>query len=297
MNQPETGLINPSLDDEEIHPYRRVWPNFAVSNGIFFGSILVIFLFSTFVPISSVLHLPLGILLALLPLGLWGIFDWFREQQVERTRERLIPTLLVSALVANAIGYPLVEQWLDVGTWGPQQDLVIRIFVYSLAIGTIPEVLKYIVVRYLVWLDHFRFRADAVAYNLTATVGYITVMNLQYILNDVPPVDVAAVRIFGMTTVAVTNSLIVAYGLAEMRFERTSPLLLPGAISVASLVTGVVVGIRGNLSNTRLGLGVSAPTLIIALAISAALLFGIGFAMSFLFTASERQAQEAENNA
>ena len=126
MNQPETGLINPSLDDEEIHPYRRVWPNFAVSNGIFFGSILVIFLFSTFVPISSVLHLPLGILLALLPLGLWGIFDWFREQQVERTRERLIPTLLVSALVANAIGYPLVEQWLDVGTWGPQQDLVTR---------------------------------------------------------------------------------------------------------------------------------------------------------------------------
>ena len=180
---------------------------------------------------------------------------------------------------------------------GPTARPSNTIFVYSLAIGTIPEVLKYIVVRYLVWLDHFRFRADAVAYNLTATVGYITVMNLQYILNDVPPVDVAAVRIFGMTTVAVTNSLIVAYGLAEMRFERTSPLLLPGAISVASLVTGVVVGIRGNLSNTRLGLGVSAPTLIIALAISAALLFGIGFAMSFLFTASERQAQEAENNA
>lgn len=296
MNKPETGLINPPFDDEDTYPYRRVWPNFAASNGIFFGIVLVIVLFSTFVPLSPATRLPLDLLLALLPLGLWFFFDWLREQRVEQPRKRLIPTLLMSALVANAIGYPLVERWLDVGNWSPQQDLFTRVFVYSLSIGTIPEVLKYIVVRYLVWLDHFRIRADAVAYNLTATIGYVTVINLQYVLNDMPPIDVAAVRIFSVTTVAITNSLVVAYGLAEMRFEKTSPLLLPGAISVASLITGVVVGVRGNLSNTRLSLGISAPTLIIALAISAALLFGIGFAMSFLFTASERQAQEAENS-
>lgn len=289
-----TGYIVPPVEDEEIYPYARVWPGLAAMAGTLFGVVVAVVVISAVVDPPRNIWSPLGVLLALLPGLLWCLFPWLAERRAELGRERLFAVFIISALLANALGYPLIQHWLAVDSWGAQQPLFTRILIYSLAIGTIPEVLKYLVVRYVAWQDYFRIRADATAYSIAATIGYLTVLHLHYVLEASPPPDTAAIRIFSTTAIALSNSLIVAYGISEMRFSMPSPLLLPGVISIASLISGVVFAVRGNLSNTRLTLAVSTPRLLISLIISAVLLMGISLAMVFLFNTTERQAEEAQ---
>ncbi len=296
MAAQKSQLILPPAEEEVIYPYRRVWLSIGIESGILFALTVTIVIAWQVISLPEQYWLPLALLLALTPLILWGFVSWGRESSALQPRRRLLPVLIITMLTANALGYPLVNEWLQVNDWAMKQGAVGRIVVFALAFGTLPEVLKYLVVRYTVWLDTLRDRYDALAYCATTAVGYVTVLNLHYVLAATPPPDVAAIRIFGTTALQLASSLIIAYAIAEMRFDRPSPLLMPGMISLASFVTGLVITLRGNIANTRVSslIQVNEPRLLFNLVISAMVLIAISLAMVFLFSTIERQVAEAQ---
>jgi len=286
-------LIPPPLDEDAVYPYRRVWLAIVLESTILFIICLTIIIIGNFIQIPQNFNRPISLTITLLPALLWLGFSWLREFFSEQPRTNLLAVTIITALVASAIGYPLVYNILETDLWAYKGELIDRIFAYTLILGVLPETLKYIVIRYVACEHHFRNRYDAIAYGIASAIGYATVLNLHYILQTTPAAAIAAIRIFDNTSIQITNSLIISYGLAEMRNHRVNPILPVSMIGIASLITGIFTTLRNNLTNTQLTLTISRPPLIIGFALSALVLLGIALTIAFLFSTSERQEKEA----
>jgi RsiW-degrading membrane proteinase PrsW (M82 family) len=294
MNNSSTQFITPPSEEEIVYPYRRVWISIILEASVFFVVAFLLLFSGIFITIPQNLWLSINIAMAVFPLVLWLIFSWSRENFVQEPRKRLFPVVVISALVANAIGYPIVYTWIDIDSWVTQQELFDRIMLYALALGLIPEILKYLVVRYIAWLNNFRDRYDAIAYCAASAVGYAVVLNLHYVLNAASVPDVAIVRIFGITLTSLLGSLIVAYGLGAVRFEKTSPLLMPGLTAIAGFLIGLSYALRTNLANTQLSLAISFPRIIISFLLVVLLTGAIIISLIFLFDTVERETDQAQ---
>lgn len=291
-------LLTPPTEEEEVYPYRRAWRSIVVENGILLGIVggVVIILSFLDIRLSAILITSISILLTLTPLILWLIFSYRVEQYSEHPRARLLGVVITSALVANAIGVPLVNDFFKVDEWLPLASAVNRIIGYTFTVGIVHEILKYLVVRYLVWPDHFRNRWDGVAYGAASAVGYAVVLNLHFVLATNPTPHIAAIRVFDTMAVQTVGSILVGYGLAELRFGYPTPLLPAITLGLAAFITGIALPFRAGLVNASLSQGVSAVSPIRALGFSAAVLIGMSLLLAFVFNTSERQAQEALAN-
>lgn len=296
MSSIEPQFITPPSEEEIVYPYRRVWVSIGIETGALLAVVIVVIVVSQFVAFSAEVRQIAGVLLGLMPLILWVIFSWARENFVPERRKSLFPVLVMSILAANAVGYPLVYRILDVDGWVTQRDTFERLVVYALAYGVIPEVIKYCVLWYTVWRSAFRYRYDVIAYSAAVSVGYATVLNLHYVFEMLPPPDVAVIRIFGVTVLQLLGSLVVAYGLAEIRFDKPTPLLVSGMVSLASLVIGIIYTLRSNIAGTSLSFGTSSPQLLLNLIITLVLFIAIVLAVAFLFDTSERQELQVKSD-
>jgi RsiW-degrading membrane proteinase PrsW (M82 family) len=288
-------LLTPPTEEEEIYPYRRAWRSVILENGILLAVVVIVVILFSFIGIRlpSFLTSALSIALALFPVLLWFIFSWWAERFVPRPRERLIAVFLVSALIANAIGIPLVNDFFRVDEWLPLASAVNRIIGHTFTTGIVQEMLKYLVIRYLVWPDFFRDRWDGVAYGATSALGYATVLNLQYVLTTTPTLDTAAIRIFDTIAVQVVCSILVGYGLSELKFSHPIPILPAVTVGLAALINGVALPFRAGLVNAALTQGISTTSPIRALGFSIGIFVAISFLTAFLFNTAERQAREA----
>jgi hypothetical protein len=291
-------FITPPSEEELIYPYRRVWSTIGIEGGIFTAAVFAGIVLAQFAQFAENVRFVFDMLLTLLPVMLWAYFSWTRENFVQEPRKRLLPVATIAALTANAVGYPLVYNMLDIDSWVTQTELAHRVVIYALALGIIPETLKYLVLRYTVWLNHLRNRYDSIAYSVTAAIAYATVLNAHYLFasDTAPQPDIAAIRVFSVVAMQISGSLIVAYGLAEIRLGKPSSLLMPGMIAAASLIIGVVYTLRGNIGNTRLTLAISSPRTLLSLIITALLWVAVAMVMVFLFNTVERQTEEAQQD-
>jgi RsiW-degrading membrane proteinase PrsW (M82 family) len=288
-------LLTPPDEIEEIYPYRRVWWSLALESGILFGAAAVLYIAFSFLSVrlpEAVLQ-PLNVLLALLPAGLWLVFSVWRERSATEPRRRLLFVALITALVANAIALPFLDHVLQPDRWLSLANATNRIIGYTFTVGIIQEVLKYVVVRYLAWDTEYRVRLDSVAYTLASAIGYSTVLNLSFVLNNVVTPDVAIIQIVNYVTLNFVGSLIAAYGLAEVRFDNPNPFLLTSMIALAALLNGAVIPLRSGLVNAGFSLVGSTPGVAFGLVVSIGVLVAVAFVVSFLFNAAERRAREA----
>lgn len=288
-------LLTPPDEKEEIYPYRRVWWSVAVESGILFGVTILLYAATRFLgfTLPRLILLPLNIGLALLPALLWLIFSLSRERAALEPRRRLFAVAVITALAANAIAIPFVEEVLQPARWLSLESAANRILGYTFTIGIVQEVVKYVVIRFLAWDDEFRARLDSVAYGLASAVGYATVQNLAFVLSNQVTPDIAAIQVVSNVALNFIGSLIVAYGLAEVRFDNPNPFLLTGMIALAALINGAVIPLRAGLINAGFALEGSTPNLLFGLALSAAVLIAFSVIVSFLFNAAERRAREA----
>lgn len=288
-------LLTPPREKEEIYPYRRVWRSIVLEGGVVIGAAVALFvavgIFKVTLPASLTRYLTLP--LALLPAILWFIFSWWRERQAVQPRQHLLMVAFIAGLAANAIGVPLVNDFFQVDRWLPLASAVDRIVGYTFAVGLTQEFIKYFVVRYTVWPHDFRTRLDGIAYGAAAAVGYTTVLNLHFVLSNQPTLDVVAARVFATYATQIAASLIVGYGLAEVRFSNPSPIFLTLTIALAGVITGIAIPIRAGLINTVLSLDVSSPRSIFGLGFSAVLLIVPCVILAFLFDSADRRADEA----
>ncbi|NWG15134.1 MAG: PrsW family intramembrane metalloprotease [Chloroflexi bacterium] len=289
------SLLTPPQEKEEIHPYRRPWRSIAVESGVLFVVAGLLYILANIlgVQIPDRFHLALGLVLALLPLGLWLAFSWWAERSVPQPRQRLLAVMIVSSLAANAVGIPLVKEFFQVDRWLPLSSAISRIIGYTFTVGIVQEMVKYIVIRYTAWPDHFRTRLDGVAYSAAAAVGYATVLNLHFVFTGSPAPDVVAGRVFDNVVFHLVTSLIVGYGLAETRFGLPTPLFIPSTIALAALVTGIAIPVRAGLVNPSFGLEVSPPKFLFGLGFAAVLLVVLSVVIAFLYNSAERRQREA----
>lgn len=289
-------LITPPKEEEEVYPYRRVWPSLGLELGVLFAVTIALFVITRFVTIPPALRYPALIVTAVLPVGLWYAFSVRRERSVPEPRRHLLMVAVVSALAANAIGIPLVRDVLQIDRWLPLDNAINRIVGYTFTVGIVQEFIKYVVVRYAVWSQDFRTRLDGIAFCVASAVGYSVTLNLDFVLSTRASLDVAAITVFGQVVRQVAGSMIVAYGLSEIRFNRRPfPFLMPATVALAALVTGIAIPLSSGLSNASVSVSNPIATIspLRSLLFSGALIAGLTVVITFLFNTAERQDQEA----
>lgn len=288
-------LLTPPPEKEEIYPYRPVWRSLVVESTILLGATFILFVSSIFIDIQipSPLDAYVRLALALFPAILWLLFSWWPERRVPQPRQHLMIVAVISALAANAISLPLINDFLQVDRWLPLSNAINRIIGYTFTVGIVQELVKYLAIRYTAWPGSFRTRLDAVAYAVASAIGYTTALNLNFILSTPSSPAVTILHVFSNYALQLAASFIVAYGLSEVRFTNPNPIFLMVTYSLASLVTGIAIPIRAGLVNAQFSLKGAAPRSIFGLGFSIALLVIPPLILSFLLSNAERRTQEA----
>ena len=315
MSVYKQGLLTPPDEAEIVYPYRRVWRSLILQSAVLFGAaagasitfgLIGIRLPDSIVPAVNVIFVAL-------PVVLWLIFSVWRERFALEPRTRLIAVFVITALAANAVAIPLIDNLFQPERWLPLAGAINRIIGYTFTIGIVQETIKYAVVRFTTWPDLFRTRLDSVAYCAASAAGYAFVLNLRFFLSatGLPP-DVVAIHVFDNVAVNLAASLVVSYGLAEVRFDTPTPFLMTIMVALGALINGIAIPLRSGLTNAAFVLTSStetpsiismiaatfsshssAPKPVLALAFSGALLVGFGIVVAFLFSNAERQARES----
>lgn len=310
-------LLTPPNEEAEIYPYRRAWRSIILESAVLFAACAVIFfIFGIFRPqVPQIVNLALNLLLIALPVLLWLLLSVWRERAVPEPRQRLITVFLVTALAANALAVPFIEDVIQPERWLPLGGAINRIIGYAFTIGIVQETTKYAVVRFITWPDYFRTRLDSVAYCAASAIGYSLVLNLRHFLGEstLTP-DVMALQVFGNVAVNLAASLIVSYGLAEVHFDKPTPFLMTVTVALAALINGIVIPLRSGLTNASFVLSTgtaeapsilstilslfspssSVPKPFLGFAFSGVILLALGIVVAFLYNNAERQAREAE---
>ena len=230
----------------------------------------------------------------MLPLGLWALLSLSQERTVPEPRTHLVAVVAIAALVANAIAIPLIDGFFQVDLWLPLTNAINRIAGYTFTVGIVQVMTGYLVVRYVAYRDGMRIRVDGIAYMLAASVGYATVLNLHYVFSAEVALDIVALRVFDNTALLYAISVVVGYGLGEVRFGRPSPLLLTLTLALGAMLAGIAIPVRSGLVNAALSLALAFASPIRGIALSALLLVIVAIATSFLIENAERQEREAE---
>lgn len=286
-------LITPPREEEEIYPYRRVWRSIIIENGLLITLVMILFGI-TFVGFSfpQSLFLPMNIVIVLAPLVLWIAFSYLPEIRVQQPRRNLRLVLILSALVANAIGYPFIRDFLQVSDWLSLASAQDRIIGYTVSVGILQEFLKYFIIRMLVWPHELRNRYDSIAYGAATAVGYATVLNIQYILENLASPETVAIRVLGTVGMHMVGSVIVAYGLSELWFSIGNLFILPITLILAALVEGITIPLRSGFNNAELGLTISATRPLFSLAFTLIMSVGPMIAMFFLFNVAKSRDEQ-----
>jgi RsiW-degrading membrane proteinase PrsW (M82 family) len=246
----EPILLAPQKVEREIYPYRRVWRTAIIEVAILLAVTVAATLLQRFAPLqlAESQRRLFGGIFALLPFALWLGISYLAERRSPQPRQRLFVVALLGALVANAVGLPLVKQVIAVDEWLSTASGTSRILGYLLSVGIIQEFLKYAVVRYSVWPGCFRIRSDGIAYAMAAAIGYATVLNLDYALNITATPAIYTLRITEITMVQLAVSTIVGYFLSELKLTRnTAAYWLPGGLLLAALLDSLAIVFRGGL--------------------------------------------------
>jgi protease PrsW len=295
-NRPSPRFIRPEDEPVALSPFTNPWNDILVMSVIMTALTALIFLitllFGGFIP-DRILQ-PANVILALIPLALWLVFAWLRDSRIAQPRIYLLIVLAVSALVANAISYPLIDDILTPETWLSLESAITRIIGYAFTVGIVQEFSKYLVVRYSVWQRHFRVRYDSVAYCIACAIGFIVVASLRFAFRAQPTFDVMMYFVFDTFCLHLSASLLVSYGLSETRFSNANAFLSMIMLGLASLIVGAVIPLRGGLGNASFTLFGGSATPILGVGLSAGILLATSTIVWFLYATAERQARERE---
>jgi len=290
-------FITPPSDDQELFPYRPVWRSLIIESGILLGIVLLIYGLLDFLHISLPIRIQSYLLSSLVFVTaiLWLLFSWLTERRIAQPRQNLISVVILTMLVANSIGMPLINQFFQVDNWLPLAPAINRIIGYTLTTGITQGIIKYLVIRYTIWPQHLRVRLDGVAYGIASGIGYATILNIQFLTaNPSTLADTLAFQIFANYALQVSTGIIIGYGLSEAFFSNPTPIFLALVLVLSAIITGITIPIHAGLVNSTLSITtVSAPKPLFGLGFSAALLVGVGIIIAGLIRNTDRLEREA----
>ncbi len=291
------NFITPPNENKEEYPYAPVWRALSVEAGILATSVFVLYAIISILKLATPtrLQLAFGIGLAISPLILWILFSWFAERRASDPRRQLIAVVIITMLTANSIGIPILDQFYRTTQWLPLAPAVNRILGYTLTAGIVQQLIKYIVIRYIVWPQNMRIRLDGVAYGIASGIGYATILNLQFVtLTPNAPPDTIAFHVFANYALHTATGILIGYGLSETCFSNPTPIFLSIVLIISAVVTGIAIPIRAGLVNTALTISAtSSPKSLLGLGFSFAVLIVITLIVAGLIRNADRLEREA----
>jgi len=288
----EPILLAPEEEPVEVYPYRRVWETtwleitvmFLVAALIYAGTYVF-----DFVP-GDARDIGSRVVLALLPLGAWLVFSYRSERRAVEPRQHILSVLILGALVAGAIAQPLTERLFVPERWLPEQGFFGRVLGYTFTLGFTAVFLKYAVLRYTVWINYFRQRLDAAAYALAVSLGFASVLNIQFALDTNATIASTGLWVASNTFAHLGTGVVVGFFLGELRSGRPPVIWMPAGLLLAAFLSGIHYGFRGIAIVSSLGVGATASRPIGGLLLS----FGFVAVMLIVFAFLIRSADERQ---
>ena len=268
---------------ETAYPYRRVWRTALIEIGalIAITGIVLLAMRVTHAALGDTVRRGIGVILALVPLALWVAISYRGERRAAQPRARLPLVVFLSALLANAIGVPIVDRLFAVDQWLPLAGALTRILGYGLIAGFTIEFLKFAVLRYTVWGGQITTRQDGIAYSLAAALGYAVVLNLNFVFDQAADTASVALRVAGNTLSQAAIGVIVGSALTELKIGTPSMFGLPVSLGIAALLHGLFIVVRAGVVvgafNTTASGNLPAAGLNAAVAMVAMIFSVIGF--------------------
>lgn len=189
-----------------------------------------------------------GIVLALIPALLWLGFFYQQDRLEPEPKQFILGVFLLGGLLANAVGIPVVRDLFRAQEWMPR-NAVANILGSILVVGFVQESLKYIAVRYSVYLSpEFDERIDGVIYGTAAGLGFGTMLNIHYVTaNAGVDLSMGVIRIAVTTLAQASFAGISGYFLGRAKFEEEPAWWLPLGVTIAAVLNGLFTYVRGEI--------------------------------------------------
>ncbi len=181
-----------------------------------------------------------GGFIAILPAALWLAIFYRQEQTQARPKTMVRTVFILSALLATAIGIPLVQNVFRVQDW-LEGSALIEIGGAILIVGFSQEFLKFAAMRWTVYhTAEMDDRLAAITYATIAALGYATVLNLNYVLGN-PRLDlsVAIVRVTVTVLSQAAFAIVLGYFVGRAKFDGNAAFRLSLGLIVAAILNGV----------------------------------------------------------
>lgn len=245
-------------ESKAVHERKHVWRDeflLIVSLCVFVG--VVYFLDGAikpqFTPASLVLT---GIFLALVPAAIWLTFFYLQDRAEPEPKGYVLGVFALGAVLAAAIGVPLVENVFRVSHW-IYTDTLTKIIGGILVVGFTQEFLKYAAVRYSIYhSDEYDEPTDGVIYATAAGLGYATVLNINFVVSN-GGVDLGA-GVIRMAVVALAQAAfsgITGYFLGRAKFESEQIWWMPLGITLAAVFNGLFTWLQVIVTRPTITLG------------------------------------------
>jgi RsiW-degrading membrane proteinase PrsW (M82 family) len=196
-----------------------------------------------------------GVIIALVPAFIWLAFFYLQDRLEPEPKQFVLGMFVLGAVLAAAIGIPLVENVFRVSHW-LYADTMTTLIGGILVVGFTQEFIKYAVVRYTIYhSDEFDEMPDGIVYATAAGLGYATMLNIQFVVSN-GGVDLGA-GVIRMAVVALAQASfagITGYFLGRAKFESEPIWWMPLGIMLAAVMNGLFNWLRGRVVQSGVSL-------------------------------------------
>ena len=191
-----------------------------------------------------------GVVLTLVPALLWLWFFYRRDAAEPEPRAMVIGVFVLGALLAAAVGTPLLHSVFRVNDWMYANQPWSYIGAAMLVIGFTQQFLVYAAVRWSVFGSaEFDGPTDGIIYATAAGLGYATILNIRFVTTDgAASLTLAAIQIVMSTLALASFAGIVGYFLGREKHEERPVWWMTAGLVLAAVLNGAFLVLRGQLT-------------------------------------------------
>jgi len=194
-----------------------------------------------------------GVVLALVPAVIWLGFFYRRDRLEPEPKGMVLQVFALGALVAAAIGIPVLDGLFAVDSWLTRSTLS-HILGAILVVGFTQEFLKYAAVRFSVFSSgEFDEPVDGIVYATAAGLGYAALLNVNFVIES-GGVDLAVgvIRITVTSLAHASFAGVVGYFLGQEKFTKRPAWWTASGVALAAALNGVFFFLRSTLTQGAL---------------------------------------------
>jgi RsiW-degrading membrane proteinase PrsW (M82 family) len=197
--------------------------------------------------------IAVGLLLALVPSGLWLLYFYRQDRLEPEPKTRIAQVLLLAVLLTEAVARPALLDWFQLPRYAALNNPA-AIGGTILISGVIYQLIVYLAVRLVVYAsDEFDERMDGIVYGTVAGLGVATLLNLRYILdNGGVALGPGVVQVVTTALAQASFGGLLGYLMAQAKFEHRPLWWVPGGFLLTALLNGLFSWLSSEVSSSGL---------------------------------------------